>query len=723
MADSKSIYLGNIFTIEADLNLPFTGPLGSVISWQTDKPHIIDERGHVVRPRAGAGNREVKLVATISYENERTEREFIATVLEESDDLGITELLPMNFQMIAPIKLPPVAVGVSEGGRLRAVSVKWHLPEELPCPGKYEITGEAQGTDLVPKVQLTILEKNPETPNGPKPVVSFLNNNVKISDGPFKISKDRMEAFLLSVNDDTMLYNFFEAANIQNNAPPMTGWDSPDGLLRGHTTGHYLSALALAYNGADENKASLLKKLNYIVDGLKQVQDVMAATGKFAPGFLSGYDESQFDQLEEYVVYPKIWAPYYTLHKIMAGLLDAYQYAHNETALDVCKKMGLWVYNRLSKCSKEQRDKMWSMYIAGEYGGMNEVMAKLYQVEPREEYLISALFFDNEKLFWPISENLDVLGGFHANQHIPQILGALSVYEANGDIFYLNVARNFWEMVTDAHTYNLGGTGEGEMFQKRHHVAKALTTKTAESCPSYNLLKLSARLFSYNPDSKFMDYYERALINHILANQDPSGPTGGTTYFMPLCPGAQKGFDLTENTCCHGTGMESPVKYQEAIYFADDNQIFVNLYIPSELEFNNLRLIQTGDYLRGQTVRFHLEKGNTTLRFRKPGWLTEIPIIEINGKTMEAPLENGYYSIEARENDKISLLFPFSLRIESAPDDESVFSVFNGPVLMALKSDQKEMIKVEKVEELPSLVPFYEIDKEAYHVYFKKITF
>ena len=465
---------------------------------------------------------------------------------------------------------------------------------------------------------------SPERPE--KTVKDFALDEVKLlENSPFYENYKRAHDFLLSVNDDQQLYNFRTAAGLDTKgAPPMTGWDEPNGNLRGHTTGHYLSAIAYAYAGTKDERFK--KKVDYMIAELAKCQDAMEASGKFNYGFLSGYSEEQFDKLEDFVPYPQIWAPYYTLHKIMAGLLDCYELAGNEQALEVVSKLGDWVYNRLSKLSKEHLNKMWAMYIAGEFGGINETMAKLYAVTGKETHLAAAQLFDNDKLFYPMSVNVDTLGGMHANQHAPQVIGALKIYECNNDPYYYDIAENFWDMVVNSHIYNIGGTGAGEMFKPANVIAKFITEKTAETCVTYNMLKLTRQLFFRNPEARYMDYYERALCNHILASQDQSGPVGGSTYFMPLFPGMRKGYDTSGNSCCHGTGMENHIKYQESIYFqsVDGSTLYVNLYIPSELNWNakGVKVTQSGDFLREQKSVFTIDgEGEFEIKFRVPCWI------------------------------------------------------------------------------------------------------
>jgi len=483
-----------------------------------------------------------------------------------------------------------------------------------------------------------------------------------------------------------------------------------------------------------------------MVQSLAECQDTFEADGGYAPGFLSAYSEEQFDKLEEYEVYPKIWAPYYTLHKIFAGLLDCYEYGENESALRVAERLGDWVYARLSKLAPDQLNKMWAIYIAGEYGGMNESMARLYKFIPKHQYLDAAKLFDNEKLFLPMSQNVNTLCDIHANQHVPQIIGALEIFRQTGEGIYYEIAENFWHFVTQAHIYNLGGSGEGEMFKEPNHVASYLTDKTAESCVSYNMLKLSMLLFQYRPSSAYMDFYERTLFNHIAGNGDASSPTGGSTYFMPLRPGGKKQFDTHSNSCCHGTGLESHVKYQESIYFKCENTLYVNLYMPSMLEWKekNITIKQTLDFLKEQRAMFEItgDSGNADIeiRLRIPFWLCPQggtkASIKLNGSDVGFVMQDGYAIVQSPVNsgDKLEVSLPFNLRLERTKDDPSIACLYYGPLVLAIDSEEQDFIELAIDEAMSEFdktgnfefafagyrfIPLFLANNNPYHAYFR----
>ena len=245
---------------------------------------------------------------------------------------------------------------------------------------------------------------------------------------------------------------------------------------------------------------------------------------------------------------------------------------------------------------------MWDMYIAGEYGGMNESLARLYNLTEEQRYLDAAKLFDNTTFFDNLAENFDDITTRHANQHIPQIVGAMAEYEASGDTYYYDLAKNFWEMSVGRYAYSIGGVGRGENYRVPYELAGQIDSdKNCETCASYNKLKLTKELAQYDPDNAaYMDYYEQTLINHILASQNPVTSDSmhhGTTYMLPIGPGTQKtyGGDYNSFTCCHGTGMENHVKYQEAAYFKSENALYVNLYLPSQLNWEEKGITITQD--------------------------------------------------------------------------------------------------------------------------------
>lgn len=744
--DKESIYLGNLFTVDADLTLPSEGKYGSKISWKSNNEYIISSTGKVRRPEYGRGNRKVILTATITYGDVSDTRTFEVTVLQKEPDYRIVDVLEVDLKCKpgGPIDLPSIVIIKKDDGTYGVSEVTWNdiEPQLYEKENTFKVEGLVVGTDIKAVANITVTENFADEKPVEMSVFPFELDQVELMDDIFTANRDRAVEYLLNIDDDRMLYNFRDAASLDTKgAKPMVGWDAPECKLKGHTTGHYLSALALAYKSSGDQR--LKRKIDYMISELGKCQDAMEASGKFHYGFLSAYSEEQFDKLEEYTPYPEIWAPYYTLHKIMAGLLDCYELGGNAQALEICKKMGIWVYNRLKRLSKEQLTKMWSMYIAGEFGGMNEVMARLYGITGNEDYLTAAKFFDNEKLFMPMERNVDTLGGMHANQHIPQVVGALRIYKETGDMRYYRIAKNFWDMVVSHHIYNIGGTGEGEMFRTPGKIGSYITDKTAETCATYNMLKLTKGLFCYNPEAKYMDYYERALYNHILASQDQSGPVGGSTYFMPLCPGARKSYDTDGNSCCHGTGMENHVKYQEAIYYHSDDTLYVNLYIPSKLDWKekNITVIQLGDYLKANSVCLEIKgNGKFNICLRVPYWAEKGFYIKINGQQEQLETKRGSYVTLEREwkdGDRIEVYIPFSFRLEPTPDMPDIVSIMYGPLVMVAKSCSTEYIELDVGEgdisdrikktddpltfELDGmlLVPNYVAWDCPYHAYFK----
>jgi len=581
----------------------------------------------------------------------------------------------------------------------------------------------------------------------------FSLSEVTLTPSKFTENRDRMLSYLESVNDDSMLYVFRDAAGLDTTGTyPLGGWDAPDVKLRGHTTGHYMTALAQAY--AETKNEKFKQKLDYIVDELAKCQEALPSQdngmgGKNSEGYLAGYPEKQFILLESFATYgtgeDQVWAPYYTNHKIMAGLLDAYKLAGNEKALEIAKKMGDWVYGRLSKCTREQLDRMWSIYIAGEFGGMNEIMAELYRISGKKEYIEAAKFFDNTPLFNACAAGEDILADMHANQHIPQITGCLRIYEQTNEKFYYDVAENFWDMVVNHRQYCNGGTGEKERFKGRDEIAKHLEGYEAETCATYNMLKLTRNLFFHAPDAKYMDYYERGLYNGILPSLLTVRSGNNVTYFTPLAPGSRKEFG-NGYTCCAGTGMENHTKYQDSIYFRtrDNSALYVNLYIPSVLnwEEKGFKMRLETNWPSQQSSKFIIEKGGRLdINFRVPYWAESGFTIEINGKVQEMDALSGSYVTVGRrwkEGDEIVVSYPYSLRLERTPDDSTVGALFYGPILLVGKDRRSDFIELKlNTEDLSqsiktldeetltfeagsvTLVPMYTAYNFRYHAYFK----
>ncbi|MGE9975940.1 beta-L-arabinofuranosidase domain-containing protein [Coprococcus catus] len=733
--DLDAVYIGNLNTVEADLDLPLQGKNGAKFRWDSGEERFISDGGKVHRPLYGMGNRKVILRVTASWGGYSEVREFEVTVLQEKRETIITKIYEVKCEVTIGEKaeLPSVVIAETKDGRTLTVPVKWEQVKMPDKEGTACVKGTVEGTGKEAHASVHYNRKKKETVDAPKKKAEYVPiRQVRLSPGTLYYERQQeMLEYLLHVDDDQILYNFRQAAALDTRgAQPMTGWDEESCKLKGHTTGHYLSGLALAF-GASGN-AAFQKKIDYMVSELEKCHMAMAKSGKYHKGFLSAYSEEQFDLLEKYTRYPAIWAPYYTLDKIMSGLYDCYQIGGSKKAMSILAGMGDWVYERLSRLPKETLDKMWSMYIAGEFGGMLGTMVKLYQITGKEEHLKAARLFANEKLFYPMEEGCDTLEDMHANQHIPQIMGAMDLFQTTGEEKYWKIGKNFWDIVTGGHVYCIGGTGETEMFHRAGTTCSYLTEKAAESCASYNMLRLTSQIFSYTLDGSMMDYYDNTLRNHILTSSSHKAD-GGTTYFMPLGPGQCKVYSTTENTCCHGTGMESRFRYMENIYTYNKEEILVNLFIDSVLDGEEKLEISTNEsdgivkILCGKNMDRHL-------KIHIPSWgVGEFTVWINQTEIRNKALEKGYLSIPEylKKGDEILIHLPMEFRIVEHASDSNYVNLAYGPYILAAQSDKGEFFALPKLErfqpEKESLhfeadgikfIPFPEIDEEQYHVYF-----
>lgn len=474
-------------------------------------------------------------------------------------------------------------------------------------------------------------------------------------------------------------------------------------LLRGHYAGHFLSMLSLA--SAGERDEALRAKVDEFVAGLGQVQRALAATGRYShPGFLAAYGEWQFSRLEDYAPYGEIWAPYYTTHKIMAGLLDAYELTGSIEARDIAVSMGQWVAHRLTRLDHERIQRMWSLYIAGEYGGMNETMARLSVVVDEPLFLEVARLFDQDDLIAAGVERRDVLTDMHANQHLPQLLGYLHEYDLTGERRYLDAVLGLWDQVVPGRTYAHGGTGESELWGPPATVAGDIGDRNAETCATYNLLKIARQLFALSREPRFMAYYERGVLNHVLASRRnaDSDTSPEVTYMFPVNPGAVAEFDNV-GTCCGGTGLENHVKYQDTVFFTStdasaDAELWVSLFVSSTLDWreqNATVRMQTTQPLGG-TTELRIEGGDgfvdgtrLTLRIRVPEWDADAPALRVGSKTIAAPIEDGYQVVrrEWASGDVLRIESHASLRAVATPDDAVLQSIEFGPSVLVARSD------------------------------------
>ncbi len=559
----------------------------------------------------------------------------------------------------------------------------------------------ASGAAAAEPPQTAFLDANPRWVVRPFPL-----HRVSITDGTvFAQKRDRILQYAAAYPVDRVLHNFRVTAGLPTppGSSPPGGWDSATGNLRGHFSGHLITMFAQAYAGT--GAAVYRDKVDQIVAELARCQQTMANSGRFShPGFLAAYPETQFVQLESFATYPTIWAPYYTCHKIMRGLLDAYLLVGNTQALDVVTRMGDWVHHRLSVLPRATLNRMWAIYIAGENGAMNEVMADLYALTGQERYLTTAMCFDNrQSLFGACLQNQDTLTRLHANTHVPQFLGYLRVFDQNGVAEYRTVAENFWRMVVPHRMYAHGGTSgtwpaatnlpantNPELFQPRGNIAGSIGGNGAETCTTYNLLRVARNLFFHDPDPAYMEYYERGLVNHILGSRRDADSTTSpnVTYFLPLALGSVRSFGNI-GTCCGGTGVENHTKYQETVYFRapDHSALYVNLYIGSVLQWTErgVTVTQATDFPRAQesTLTF---TGDATfdLHLRIPQWADGFRLW-VNGVEETGPRTPGTYLLLRRPwrtGDTVRVAFPFKTRTESTLDRPEVQALRHGPLVL-----------------------------------------
>jgi DUF1680 family protein len=508
----------------------------------------------------------------------------------------------------------------------------------------------------------------------------FPLTDVRLLDGPFREAMRRDEQYLLSLDLDRLLHTFRLNALLPTTAAPLGGWEAPDVELRGHSLGHFLTASALMYAATGDTRFK--ERADRVVAELAVVQRALAR--RSTPGYLSAFPEEFFDRVERR---QRVWAPYYTLHKIMAGLLDAHRLCGNAQALEVLVRMAGWVKSRLDPLTDEQRQAM----LETEFGGMNDVLADLYSVTGDPEHLRLARAFDHRAVFDPLARGEDRLDGLHANTQIPKAIGAAREYEMTGETRYRDIASFFWDRVARHRSYVNGGHSDGEHFFPVTDFDRHLGSASAETCNTYNMLKLTRHLFEWAPRAELMDFYERALVNHILASQDPA--TGGVIYYCPLKPGAFKTYSKPDASfwCCVGTGMENHAKYADSIYFHDDRALYVNLFVASELSWKDkgLRVRQRTRFPEEEATRLTIgaaAPARLTLKVRHPAWAATGFAVEVNGRREPGASTPGSYATvdrEWRDGDVVVVRLPMRLRLEELPGDARTVALAYGPVVLA----------------------------------------
>lgn len=629
--------------------------------------------------------------------------------------------------------------------------------QKHPAGSQYEIGGFVIGDETTDngypvKAQIKVVAEGYQTPE--KEVAhTFSLADVSI-DGDNRLTHNRDEALreICSWDVTQQLYNYRDTYGLSTEGYTKSdGWDSPDTKLKGHGSGHYMSAIAQAYAVATnpEQKAILRKNITRMVNELRECQEKTFVYNKelkrnweardFAPeaelremkgtwaafdeykkhpelygyGYINAIPAQHCALIEMYRAYNNsdwVWAPYYSVHKQLAGLIDITTYFDDkeicDKALLIAKDMGLWVWNRMHyrtyvkqdgtqderRAKPGNRYEMWDMYIAGEVGGMSESLARLSEMvsnpDEKAKFLEAANCFDAPKFYDPLSKNIDDIRTRHANQHIPMIIGALRSYKSNQKPYYYNLAENFWRLVQGRYMYAMGGVGNGEMFRQPYTQILSMATNGLqegesetypdinETCCAYNLVKLSKDLNCYNPDNaQYLDYIERTLYNQIIGSLNPDQYQTCYQYAVGLNATKPFGNETPQSTCCGGTGSENHTKYQQSAYFANDHTLWVGLYMPTTLHWKEKGVTIKQDCLwpaQHSAIKITEGEGDFTLKLRVPYWATQGFSIKVNGKEVAKSYQpSTYVELEQKHwkvGDVVEIDMAFSKHIEYGAD-------------------------------------------------------
>lgn len=524
----------------------------------------------------------------------------------------------------------------------------------------------------------------------PMKVKSFDLKDVRLLPSRFRENMMRDSMWMASIEVNRLLHSFRTNAGVfagreggYMTVKKLGGWESLDCELRGHTTGHLLSAYGLMYaaTGSEQFK----QKGDSLVNGLAEVQTALGN------GYLSAYPE---ELINRNIRGTSVWAPWYTLHKLFSGLIDQYLYSDNQKALEVVIRMADWAYHKLKPLDETTRQKM----IRNEFGGVNESFYNLYAITGDERHRWLAQFFYHNEVIDPLKELRDDLGTKHTNTFIPKVIAEARNYELTEDENSRKLSDFFWHTMIDHHTFAPGCSSDKEHYFDPARFSKHVSGYTGETCCTYNMLKLSRHLFCWTADAAIADYYERALYNHILGQQDPQ--TGMVTYFLPLLSGSHKVYSTKENSfwCCVGSGFENHAKYGEAIYYHNDKGIYVNLFIPSVVNWREkgLTLRQETDFPAEETTVLTIRAQNpveTTVYLRYPSWSKGVKVF-VNGKKIAVKQKPGSYIAITRlwkDGDRITADYPMCLRVETTPDNPQKGALVYGPVVLAGKRGTEGM--------------------------------
>jgi DUF1680 family protein len=518
---------------------------------------------------------------------------------------------------------------------------------------------------------------------------------VTLLDSAFRGNQARNTDYLLFADPDRVLHTVRLNYGLRPTARRCGGWEAPDSGVRGHTTGHLMSALALTY--ANTGNEAAAQKGRYIVDQLAFCQ-AQARPAGFHEGYLSAFPESFFDLLE---AGRPVWSPYYMIHKYMAGLIDQHELAGNTRALEVAARLGDWVCWRTGRLPYAHMQQI----LEVEHGGIAEGLANLYRITGERRYLQAAERFYHARVLDPLAAGKDQLAGLHANMTVPKIIACLRMQEETGNPRYGDIAENFWRIITSDHSYVIGGSSNLEHWHEPGVIAGQLSNRTCENCVSYNMLKLTRLLHFHQPGrTDLLDHYERILFNQMLGEQDPDSPHGFNEYYYGLSAGAFKqqplnyfpranpdvySTDYGNFTCDHATGMETQAKFADTIYSRDAAGLSVNLFIPSEVTWaaKRIRFQQVTGFPDQPGTRLDVMSGEAVMevRVRVPAWVAGTSVATVNGHRAGGPVPPGsWLAIKRhwRAGDRLEVTLPMRLELNPAPDDPAVQAVSYGPVVL-----------------------------------------
>jgi len=505
----------------------------------------------------------------------------------------------------------------------------------------------------------------------------FALHRVRLLPGIFRDDVEVNRRYMMALDPDRLLHSFRVTAGLPSTAEPYYGWESPDNELRGHFVGHYLSGCALL--AAQLGDDAVTARGSLMVAELAKCQT--------ANGYVSAFPEGLINRLK---VLRKVWAPFYTMHKILAGMLDCYTLSGNAQALEVARGIGRWTRDWVAPVD----DTTMQRILNTEFGGMGESLRELAVLANDPSLLDVAHRFDHERVLTPLAEGRDALKGVHANTTIPKIIAVARLYEISGDQRSHDIADYFWHEVTSKRCFATGGSSSGEGWpSEAGMLAKELAPDTQESCVTYNMLKLTRQLFSWTADPAMADYYERALFNGMLGTQHPAD--GEKIYYTPLQSGYWRMFGTPDHGfwCCHGSGVESHSKFGDSIYFHDNDGVYVNLFVASEVDWGEkgVKLVQETTFPTSDTTRITLRMVKPTrlkLRLRVPYWIAGAPTAKVNGKAIAAKAAPfSYLTVERtwKDGDHVDLTLPMALHVHAMPDDPTLQAVMYGPLVLAGK--------------------------------------